>query len=946
MNDSGTIEKSENVTIEYSLICLLLDELKCFAKEQQSYLDEPGKQAQQHIDSINHLAMAAETIGLNGFQEICLLIGENTQLLYQEQKFKTDDYTALLLKWPELAAGYLKEINPETSHNLASYLLDDKWPMPLIEQDIQPIVEMLSLPVVISEQPEKPPRQKTATQQDISLALPQDVNNDLLETLLQELPLQTAEFSRAIQKIIKGEGSLDDIDIAQRVAHSLKGAANTVGISGIANLTHHLEDILQALSENRILPSPVIADMLLRAGDCLESMSETLSGSGETPTESLQILQEVLDLANQIDEKGIETIVGDSSLIQPAGTATVNTENSKPQEQEETAQRFSRVPTELLDDLLRLSGENITLLRQSQEQARQIMDYAKALKQKEQTVQKLISELEQLVTIKNLPIQPQQFTANLMESQFDTLELEHYNELHSCTNRLEEAAMDVAEINNQLSQKIHSLMQLTNRQERLQKENQNVVFQSRMVPASTIIPRLERAVRQACRLTGHRAEIQVSGEKTLIDSEILNRLVDPLMHLLRNAVDHGIESPEERQESGKNPSGTIKLSFSRQGNHIEIHCEDDGAGLNLEAIHKKALHKKLLTDDSKPSKTELEQLILTPGFSTRETANQVSGRGIGMDAVYSSIKEMKGNLLLNSTPKKGLSVTLILPVSQLFIHALPAYSRYINVALSNRNIERILPADTGLITQNDDQLSYHFNGEYYPALHIETLLGIQANYDECDLQDHPVLLFQANDKVTHAVFAPSFGNSREMVVKNLGKYIPEIPGIIGVTIDNDGSVIPVIDLPDLLDFSRHKVIKPLHTDKAKIADPSNLPKALVVDDSLSARRALAEFMSDIGFEVKTAINGIDALERIKEQKPDILLVDLEMPRMNGIELTEHLRAKSDTSEIPVIMITSRSTNKHKEYAKRHGVDVYLTKPYQENELIESINMLLHETAPA
>ena len=944
MIDTVTPEETPSLAIDQNFIKLLIDEINCLIQEQKTYLNsKEEKQTQHYIEAVEHLAMAAETIGLTGFQEVCLLIIENIQILQQEKKISDQKYQNFLSGWPILSLNYLESINNSTSHALASHLLDEQWPMPLIEQDIEPISELLSSPVVTTEKTEKPTRKTEATPQDISIALPDGVNNDLLETLLQELPLQTADFSCAIQKLIKGEGSLDDVDTAQRVAHSLKGAANTVGIIGIANLTHHLEDILQALAENRSLPSPSIADMLLRAGDCLEAMSEAITESCDAPVESQMILQEVLDFANKIDEIGITALLEDEAPIPLTPSPIVQTTTPESHAKPENTTRLSRVPTELLDDLLRLSGENITLIRQTQEHTKQILAYAKTLKQKEQTVQKLITELEQLVTIKNPSGQPEQLLLNSEINQFDPLELEHYNELHYCTNRLEEATMDGAEINSQLLQKINSLIQLSSKQERLQKENQEVVFRSRMIPANSITPRLERAVRQACRLTKHNVELKFSGEKTLIDSEILNKLVDPLMHLLRNAVDHGVGSPDARQKAGKNPTGEIKLHFSRKGNHIEIRCEDDGAGLNLEAIRQKALQKKLIPNDHKLGKTELEQLILMPGFSTRETTSQVSGRGVGMDAVYSNIKEMKGNLLLNSTQGKGLSVTLILPVSQLFIHALSAHSKTISIALSNRNIERILPAGTGLITQNENQLNYHLEGVHYSALHIDRLLGIPSHYDENDLSNHPVLLVKKNNGKAHAILAPSFENSREMVVKSLGRYLPEIPGIIGVTISNDGTVMSVIDLPDLLDFSQHKKIKPLHLNNLQTTGSTNLPKALVVDDSLSARRALADFMNDIGFEVQTAINGLDALEEIKKQKPDILLVDLEMPRMNGIELTEHLRARKTTKNLPIIMITSRATSKHKEYAKRLGVDIYLTKPYQEIELTESINTLLHNT---
>jgi chemosensory pili system protein ChpA (sensor histidine kinase/response regulator) len=451
---------------------------------------------------------------------------------------------------------------------------------------------------------------------------------------------------------------------------------------------------------------------------------------------------------------------------------------------------------------------------------------------------------------------------------------------------------------------------------------------------------LQRSVRQTCRLVDKEAELVVRGAGTLIDSNVLNDMVDPLMHILRNAVDHGIEPPDQRQRLGKPPVGRIELSFGREGNNIAVRCQDDGAGLDLAAIRRTAVERGLLAADQPLEDDELARLILLPGFSTRSETTQTSGRGIGMDMVYSRLLDMKGSLRIQTQTGQGCLIELRLPVTLISTHGLLLRLRNQMLVLSDRGIEQILYSGAGKIQKLGKAATYQMGDEVYELTSLDTLLNLPPDHRARSRGTPPVLLVREETGNIRAVLAQEILDSRDLVVKRLGQYIPKLNGIVGATILGDGSVAPVLDLPELL--RAPAASQPART-VARVAapvTPLHRQFVLAVDDSLSARRSLAQFAQDAGFEVRTARDGLEAIEIIKGKRPDLVLVDLEMPRMNGLELTAHLRANQATHEVPVIMITSRSTEKHRREAKTMGVNVYLTKPFMEDELLGHIHTLL------
>ena len=921
---------------EFQLEQQSLDEKIQNIQPDSEFNDEDIEQLSQFNGVIERFSLATESIGLTGLNKTLTHIVNNLSQVIAGNIPQTlnKDIVPYLKRFSTLSLNYLNDMDDsELISQLVTPLYFSGWTNEInIDKDTL-AKELLSPRLLIEDDIEI--RATQATVEDISLKLPEDVNQQLLNTLLQELPIQTEAFTQSITQLVEGNASLQDIEKAQRIAHTLKGAANTVGIVGIATLTHHIEDIFDVFTSSKRLPGKNLADILMNAADVLEMMSESLLGLGEVPDQALSVLQQILDWANLIDQEGIPE---DDAQIQLTQTDDSAADSDTSHLNEIAAPTMLRVPATLMDELLRIAGESIILGGQLQERLRKAVEQTELVHEQNTLYQQLVFELEQIVDVQGL-------TANKPDSKkneiFDSLELEQYNELHTVTHRLVEAATDSKELTLSIEDELNNLDTLLVDQSRLQKENQNIVMQTRMVPVQNIVPRLQRSIRQTSRTTNKNVSLNVEGSETLMDSDVIDDLIDPIMHILRNAIDHGIETESVRESKGKSLSGNINLSFSRDGDHIVVRCVDDGAGLDFDSIRNTAIKKNFITSEQKLSDDELTRLIWLAGFTTRDTTTQVSGRGIGMDAVYNQIAAMKGTISINSEKDKGCTVELRLPLTLISVHAILVKLRKQTIAVSNRGIGQILSPGDGQLIRKNDEYTYQLNDEVYNAFDIETLLHQPCDQRNNDREERSVLLVNDETGRQYAVTVEHIIANQDLIVKQLGAYIPDILGIEGATILGDGSVAPVLDIPGLIRTASNSDISPLIeqrlADAEKIKD--NLV-ALVVDDSLSARRSLAEFVQDIGYDVRMARDGIEALEVIETKIPDIILVDLEMPRMNGLELTTHIRSKSSTKDIPVIMITSRSTEKHREMADAAGVNNYLTKPFSEDELLENIQNLL------
>jgi len=900
------------------------------------------------VDAVKHemIAMAEQAenisnainlIGLEGLARASEIISSNLTKLSQSENDIGSSFFSLIIEWPKKLSDCLKNIYDEVPmQSLIKYLEDKDWPEPVDAILSQQLNEKLRTPSFVEEEVES--RQIIAEPDDVSLELPVDVNQELLEGLLQDLPAQTEEFSTAIHHLCDG-GGLADIEVAQRIAHTLKGAANVVGVKGIANLTHHLEDILEAQVKVQALPVQPLLDAIMNASDCLEAMTEALLGLDVAPDDALQTLQNILDWANRLDKEGLSDSDDKAYPVyenksESKEAPQVTKKNLKESQQLEN---MLRIPTTLADELLRLAGESLISTGQVQEHIKSILIKQDLIQLHNQSLQQLSYDMEHVVDIQGLA---NQLNINSGDSDFDPLEMDQYNELHSVSRRLIEIAADSVQLTNTLDNELTNLSNLVIEQNQLQKESQELVLRTRMVPAKNIIPRIRRGVRQACRLTGKQVELHVEDNDTYMDNEVLNDLIEPLMHLIRNAVDHGIESEDTRQKAGKSEKACIYISFVRLGNQMVIKIEDNGKGLNLEQIKSKAITKGLINSESEISDDAITRLILEPGFSTRDEVTQTSGRGIGLDVVSVKIRELKGSINIFSELGQKCRFELTLPVSSFSTHSLLIRVRQHIYAISNRGVEEILYPGLGELSDIGDEMIFQIEDQAYGAVLIDDLFKLPQDRRKIERSSRPILLVREESGARTAILVQEVLDSRDVVVKPMGKYLPKLSGIAGATVLGDGSVAPVIDLPELL---QHKITHGQNQHQSSLENTVSVPRlpyVLVVDDSLSARQSLAQFVQDLGLDVRTARDGMEAVSLIEARQPDLILVDMEMPRMNGLELTSHIRASANTSDMPVIMITSRSTDKHREAAIKKGVNHFMVKPFAEDELAQHINDVL------
>ncbi|HEY0634957.1 MAG TPA: response regulator [Gammaproteobacteria bacterium] len=952
---------SSEVSYSDSRLAILAEELQdiepelialagTLVKERDEALFQP---LERYGDLMSRLMLVCDELGMEGLKRVIIAISDNINLL------PTLDAQARLLSlsqfvgWPTMVERYLRNPADEAGViELVDFLQAVEWPAPLSGLDSRDLFALLvEGPSVEQQSADTPQRAMEVTTEDVSLQFDPDVNRDLFESFLIEAPDLARQFNATITHLGSGSELLDNLRTAQRMSHTLKGSANLIGIKGIANLAHHTEDILETLARTRTTPPEALREALARSGDCLEGMIDAVHGLDAAPDDALEVLQHVLEWAHLADRGEFDKMPPATTPHSPAAASEPSASpaaGEAPQAGTAAADALSsvRVSSTTIDDMFRLVEEITISQGQIREQVSRLKKLGDVLASHEQILQGKRFNLENLVDIRSIAsMQRKAHRQRILKDEFDPLEMDQYDELHTATHSYIEAVADARELNQFVINNISQLDSLLLRQDRLNKELQQIVGATRLVPVSVITSRLERAIRQACRMTHKQASLVIIGRQFLIDGDILNKLVDPLLHMLRNAVDHGIEFPDERLEKGKPPSGTITLEFRQEGNNIAVSCRDDGRGLDYARIAEVAQQKGLLQHAQQASHEQLGQLILTPAFTTRSSATQLSGRGIGMDAVQAAVTALKGNIVISDPDGGGTEFVMRIPTSLVTNHSLIVRCGSERFAIPTGYLQQILPPGSGRITLYGDTETFQLGNAYYPLHSLNTLLGIA---DEAPKESKTVLITSGSGRTASAIAVDYVLQSAELVVKGLGKYVHHVPGSIGVSVLGDGQVIPVLDLAQLIKFERiHQPGNIIDGQLSQAAlDDTGLrrPAVLIVDDSLSVRNNLSQLLGDFGYRTQTARDGVEALELVRKQAPAIVLTDLEMPRMDGMELVRALRSSSETGALPIVMITSRTQAKHRSAAEQAGISAYVTKPFIEEELLDTVSSLLENHA--
>jgi len=917
------------------LLTALADELKGLAPELSAAYDagssdDPGARAHaddSYVTSVTRLSEAAGYMGLTGVQRIAACVLVNLENLDTEDLDARTLVRTFFTDWPHLLETHLRDAAAAGPvESLVAHFGGGWVPLPLDDAGLTALRSELSaasgIGAALDETEQAAPEALEAG--DLALDISSDVDAALIDAFLHDSPPQAAEVTQSLQGWIADPTQPELLRNAKRAAHTLKGSANILGIRGVARLAHRLEDILEICETESSPPSSMRAQALVSAADCLEQMVAAVAGEDSAPDNALAVI-ELLDAARNNEAVGTAR----QRVLETPAEVNIPVAAPAPTARAE-AKATTRVPTELLDNLVRMVGELTIKIGELDQELKSTAGHSRQLVEQDRSIQKRLFELEHSVDIRGVQARHKLNVVNA-NPDFDSLELDQYNEVQSLTRALIEEATDARDLGVGLKDELAGLAGILHQQQRLMRELQHLTSQTRMAPVETIVPRLQRNVRQTAAATHKQASLVIVGSDILVDADVLNQLIDPLLHILRNAVDHGLESPDERVARGKPRAGTITLTVARRGQVVTVQVADDGRGLNLRDIRSRAVERGLLSADAMPTDIEIARLTLLPGFSTRDMVTEISGRGVGLDVVATRLRALSGSIDIRSEAGRGLTIELRFQASLVATHALFVRDGGQVFGIASHAVRRAFPAVAVDFTRENGTLFARVEDEKYPAHELSALTGMRS----ASSPERRNLVVVDSEIGPIGVLVDAVLDANELVTRPTGRYLKRIPGVAGIGLLGNGSVIPLLDVAELARSPSDHALRAA-AEAQSHARVQRRSRVLVVDDSMSVRRAVATLLEDQGYEIVQARDGLEAVKSMESARPDLLLTDLEMPNMNGLELTAHVRSRSELASLPVIMITSRSMDKHRRQALTSGVDVYLTKPYTDQELLQHV----------
>lgn len=841
-----------------------------------------------------------------------------------------------------------------------------------------------------------------------SPSLGRDFGEEATEIFHLEAEEHLQTISMYVAALENSPTDREPIQGIRRSTHTFKGAASMMGFRTIADLCHISEDLLDSVIEGAITVSPTVLSLIL---DTAETLDLLIYGK-ETDTENLvavqalraryvELLGEQSSLASTIQE-AIESEIEESEaavMEDAAFTSVVAGTQTRGMglQQASRGDLSVRVPLLKLDELVNLFGEllvNRSVLEERLQRLIRLVSDADVSSARLRDVgQKLESRFEAatLPSGRSIQVMPGEgdqsrgysFGGNGKAldnrlgpshlAEFDELELDRYTEFHQLARGLSEGISDMTTLSSEMEAIIRDCEGIFARENRLNTTFQDRLMKARLVPLSTMISRLYRTAR-AIALKQHKEfEFVLEGQETEVDRTVIEEIAGPLLHLMRNAVNHAIETPEVRLQKGKPAAGQIKLSAAYEGNRVVITVRDDGTGIDPERVRNAAIERNLIRPDQALSDNEIIELIFRPGFSTAEVLSEESGRGVGLDVVRDSVSRLRGTLEVESMPGQGTAFTMKFPTSLAIQSTMIVRVGEHQFAIPTVIVEAIGRLDSfkrstfagrpAIIVQND--------------LYLLNLLAHLLGLPPGEPGEKAPLLLVRTDRHRIALVVDEIKGKMDVVMKNLGPHLRHVHGIAGGTVLGNGRVVLVLELTELLSSRpgatsgtpgavatqvprRDSVMQAIQASArtgvgAPSASRTTLPAApsttaaarasgkqiLIVDDSPSVRRVVGNMLKQNGWEVQVARDGVEALEMISRETPAGILLDIEMPRMDGYELIATLRAQEQYRTLPVVILTSRAAAKHQQRAMQLGANAYVVKPYQDEELISILNSLVY-----
>jgi len=591
----------------------------------------------------------------------------------------------------------------------------------------------------------------------------------------------------------------------------------------------------------------------------------------------------------------------------------------------------------LLDNLVNYAGE-VSIYRSRLEQ--EVGSFRVNLLELGNTVARIREQLRKLDVETEAQI-ISTFQTEESGEGFDPLEMDRFSQLQQLSRSLTESVSDLTSIHSYLDDVARKSDNLLTQQSRVNAELQDGLMETRLVSFNSIIPRLRRLVRTTSKELHKSVKLDVHGAEGEMDKTVLEGVIAPLEHMIRNALAHGIES--NRKKVQKSETGHISLDLRREATEVVITITDDGAGIDREKVKQIAVEKGIIDKDKNITDNDIDRLILSSGFSTVDEISKVAGRGVGMDVVVNQINLLGGSLDIRSELGKGTKFIVRLPYTLALSNALLVEVSEQVYAIPISGLEGVIRMSYSDYLQRikDGNMVYNYANEEYKIYELNNLLDIDSEVLVENNQIPLVMIKSGEDGV--ALRVDNVLGSREIVVKNVGAQISSVPGIFGATVLGDGNVILILDvIPLSRSYVSKLKVKQESGYVAQEVEVTRDPIIMIVDDSITMRKVGERILRRNDYDVITAKDGIDALDQLKEVVPDVMLLDIEMPRMDGYELAIEMKKTKAYANVPIIMITSRTGEKHRQKAMDLGVNRYLGKPYQEADLLENISELIEE----
>jgi chemosensory pili system protein ChpA (sensor histidine kinase/response regulator) len=735
---------------------------------------------------------------------------------------------------------------------------------------------------------------------------PEELDPQLLPVFLEEAGQLLPQIAADLKQWRSTPSEIQSAQSLARALHTLKGSARMAGATRIGESTHTVESRIGLAIERGEHAEPLFEDL----EKALDQVAEWVDG-----------LHQRLDTSQM-------SRVNAAPFEPPAPTSS-----------HATAATTIRVNADMLDRLVNQAGE-ISIARARIEGEMEALKLS--LHDLTDSVSRLRSQLRETQIQADSQMQSRLDELQRHDRAFDPLELDRYTRLQELTRMMAESLHDLQMIQQTLVTNSGETEAALAQQGRIDRDLQQDLLQLRSMPFGVIADRLQRTVRQTARELGRSVTLEIEGENLDVDRSVLQRIAAPLEHMLRNAVVHGIEPPEQRAALGKPECGRIQLSLAREANENTIMLGDDGAGLDARLIRLKALRMGLVAPGDSISDSALHHLIFAPGFSTAPAVTETSGRGVGMDVVRAEVAAIGGRIEVASEPGSGTTFRIRFPLTLAATQAIlvRAGATY---AIPSSLVEQILEVKPDELTSAYAAASIYWNGTDYALHYLPRLLG-QGEHN-AEIGRHNAVLMLSSGENRLAIHVDQILRNQEVVLKSIGPQLARVPGVVGATVLGTGQVVLIIDPVRLHAGGRILTALGQLPPPKVVAPKAPLPHVMVVDDSLTVRRISERLLAREGYQVSTAKDGVDAIHQMQDLTPDLIIADIEMPRMDGFELTKQLRSDSRTRKIPIIMVSSRMAEKHRRHALDLGVDAFFGKPYDEEELLGRIAELLGEPVP-